>query len=184
VDGAFRAADGRVSIPGVSLDIDEAEVRFRPQEPLRPRIAFVGHAVRRRIRIEVTASGPPDDLVIDLSSDPALSREDALTLLTTGVLPSELTAQKAGEALALAGASILLDEIRGSSTIDDGEESTLETIVREASERTEVSTDSVPGGRETIVTASFRVLDWLHVQGERDELGEYNIDVVFRVLGR
>ena len=44
--------------------------------------------------------------------------------------------------------------------------------------------DSVPGGREPIVSATFRVLDWLRLQGEKDEIGQYSMDFVFRIMGR
>jgi autotransporter translocation and assembly factor TamB len=185
VDGRVRALEGRLTIPGASLRIETADLDFRPAAPLRPEISFLGSTTRRRIRIEVTASGPLDALVIDMTSDPSMPRDDVLTLLTTGVLASEVTAEKAGEAIALAGAGYLLDEFLGSSeaTLEE-EETTFQRLKREVTERTEVSQDNVPGGRGTIVTATVRLLDWLHLQGERTELGEYNLDVVFRVLGR
>ena len=47
-----------------------------------------------------------------------------------------------------------------------------------------VRVDAVPGGREPIVSAVVRVLDWLELMGEKDEYGEYNLDVVFRLVGR
>jgi autotransporter translocation and assembly factor TamB len=176
---------GRLSIPGATLRIQNADLDFRPSEAFRPFIAFTGTAVRQRIRIEVTATGPPDELRIDFDSDAGLPREDVITLLTTGVVRSELTAERAGQAAAMAGAGVLLDELLGSSkAVAEEDETTVQWLLREASERTDVAMDSVPGGRHSIITASVRLLDWLRLEGERDEYGEYNIDVAFRVLGR
>jgi hypothetical protein len=185
VDGLVATRGGRLSLPGFGLRIRTGELAFRPDEGLTPEVAFLGSMQRRRVEIDVTASGTLDDLRIDLSSTPDYPRESILALMTTGVLPDELTTETAGEAAAWAGARLLLDELRGSSEAKDPDEmGAFERLQYELAERVDVTTDSVPGGAEPIVAATVRILDWLELQGEKDEYGEFNLDVVIRVAGR
>src|SRR5262249_22796886 len=103
---------------GYDFDVKEATLAFDDPLDLRPRIDLVASTEFRRagdvaapfgvqgtfgpsvggtnaVSITLRAYGDPDDLRLTLSSDPSLSQEDIVLLLTIGLTRSELEQMQA-----------------------------------------------------------------------------------------
>lgn len=137
-------------------------------------------------RIYLNASGPPDDLRVDLTSDPPLGQDDIFLLLTVGLTQAELArTQSAGvgssvalEALgSLSGAEsavtnvVQVDEFRFGSTysLRTGRTEPTVTIGKALSERVRASvTTAISDSNEVRSDVEYRANSQLSFQGSYD----------------
>lgn len=137
-------------------------------------------------RIYLNASGPPEDLRVDLTSDPPLGQDDIFLLLTVGLTQAELArTQSAGvgssvalEALgSLSGAEsavtnvVQVDEFRFGSTysLRTGRTEPTVTIGKALSERVRASvTTAISDSNEVRSDVEYRANSQLSFQGSYD----------------
>lgn len=200
---------GRIDLRGHSFEVQEGVVRFNDPTRLRPEVdvravteyrryrdqgaATTGTAVSSTSapgssswRIHLHAYGPPDELRVDLSSDPSLSSDDIFLLLTVGLTRTELDqSRQAGvgqsvalEALgSLSGAesavtkTVPIDEFRFGSTYSSraGRTEPTVTIGKRLSERIRASvTTSLSDSNEVRSNVEYRATPNLSVEGSYD----------------
>lgn len=200
---------GRIDLRGHSFEVQEGVVRFNDPTRLRPEVDVRAVTEYRRYRdqgsattgtaasstsapgsgswrIHLHAYGPPDELRVDLSSEPSLSSDDVFLLLTVGLTRTELDqSRQAGvgqsvalEALgSLSGAesavtkTVPIDEFRFGSTYSSraGRTEPTVTIGKRLSERIRASvTTSLSDSNEVRSNVEYRATPNLSVEGSYD----------------
>ncbi len=82
LEGSVAAQPGKISALGTSFDLREGTATFLPPQGVRPRIFAQAETNVGATRIFLTVRGvAPDALVLDLSSEPDLPRQQILALL-------------------------------------------------------------------------------------------------------
>jgi hypothetical protein len=79
----------RVLLPSGRLQVQSGLLRFLEEKPDRPELDLIAQSKLIGYDINVVTRGPLDDLVITLSSSPALPNEDLMLLLLTGQPPKD-----------------------------------------------------------------------------------------------
>jgi hypothetical protein len=79
----------RVLLPSGRLQVQSGLLRFLEGRPDRPELDLIAQSKLLGYDINVITRGPLDDLVITLSSSPALPNEDLMLLLLTGQPPKD-----------------------------------------------------------------------------------------------
>lgn len=104
--GSFDVIEGTVNYRGNRYQITRAVVDF--QDPLRnnPRIDASAETRRGNVAVTVSVTGTLEKYEVELNSDPPLSKNDIVALLSLGVTAEKLTGAEgsvsAGEAAAIA----------------------------------------------------------------------------------
>ena len=136
--GALRALPGgRLRVPFASsvFDIKQAQIRFDDPTRIAPNVDLTAQTEYRRggdtmgsggvvaytgsgsyWRFNMHASGDSNDLKIELTSDPPLSQEDVMLLLTLGMTRAEIEQMRGGLAVAGAGAALEALNLSGASS--------------------------------------------------------------------
>lgn len=152
--------------------------------------ASSGAPVAGNWRIMMRAYGPPDDLKVDLNSDPPLAQDDIFLLLTVGLTRTELDQTQnssVGSAVALealgslSGAegavtdAVPVDEFRFGSSYSSrsGRTEPTLTIGKRLSRRIRASvTTSLGDSSEVRSHIEYRATDSLSVEGSYDNAGD------------
>ncbi len=201
---------GRIFLRRNAFEVKSGLVRFNDPTRLRPEVDVSAVTDFRRFedssgtqatvsstasntagaggswRIRLRAYGPPDDLRVDLTSDPPLAQDDIFLLLTVGLTRTELDqARSAGvgssvalEALgSLSGAesavtqTVPIDEFRFGSVYSarSGRTEPTVTIGKRLSERMRASvTTSLSDTNEVRSNIEYRATGQLSVEGSYD----------------
>lgn len=137
--GALRALPGgRLRVPFASsvFDIKQASIRFDDPTRIAPTVDLHAQTEYRRggetmaagggvvaytgsgsyWRFNMHAYGDSNDLKIELTSDPPLSQEDVMLLLTLGMTRAEIEQMRGGLAVAGAGAALEALNLSGASS--------------------------------------------------------------------
>ena len=104
LDGNVTVTNLTASLPFSTLEIDNGNISFTPDQPLNPVIDLRGTSTIRNYLVTVYISGRAHDPKITFSSEPPLAQEQIVSLLATGATTDEL----AGNTQALAGKATLL----------------------------------------------------------------------------
>jgi translocation and assembly module TamB len=207
---------GRVFLRRNEFDITQGLVRFNDPTRLKPEVDMSAVTEYRRYedrgategqtqstdvgssaskaagnsRIHLRAYGPPDDLKVDLNSDPPLAQDDIFLLLTVGLTRTELDQTRnsgvgssvALEALgSLSGAEsavtdvVPVDEFRFGSSYSSrsGRTEPTVTIGKRLSRRIRASvTTSLSDTSEVRSNVEYRATDSLSVEGSFDNAGD------------
>ncbi|MEB3221802.1 MAG: translocation/assembly module TamB domain-containing protein [Candidatus Sericytochromatia bacterium] len=107
--GRAEALDTVLSFQGQEFQVQEATVDFIDPRVLTPYLHLAAHGKIEGVEVTVRANGTPDKLRLDLSSTPAMSQTDILTLIATGKTGKEL-GEAAGGGLG-AASNVLLDRV-------------------------------------------------------------------------
>lgn len=136
--GTLRALPGgRFRVPFASsvFDVKQATIRFDDPTRIAPHVDLFAQAEYRRggdtmasggvvaytgsgsyWRFNMHAYGDSNDLKVELTSDPALSQEDVMLLLTLGMTRAEIEQMRGGLAVAGAGAALEALNLSGASS--------------------------------------------------------------------
>ena len=212
VGGVELPAGGRIHLRGHEFEIQGGLVRFDDPTRLRPQVdlsavsdfrrynstttsgvtntntttSTSGAPVAGNWRIYLHAYGEPEDLKVDLSSDPPLAQDDIFLLLTVGMTQTEMNQSRstglgssvALEALgSLSGAesavteTVQVDEFRFGSTYSSrsGRTEPTVTVGKRLSERIRATiTTSLSDASEVRSNVEYRATGNLSVEGSYD----------------
>ncbi len=182
--GSVYLDDFVLYLPATRIRIESGSVRFDEKNPLFPELNMTGTTRMRGYDINVSITGPINDLQVVFSSSPPLPSDQLILLVTTGRPPAvedDKSDQQALFTVVQYFGMDLLRKIFGSPDVDAGE-SILDRFDFEAGRNVSRS------GRETW-EARFRLKrelisarDTLLLVGESDQFDHYNIGlrIVFR----
>ncbi len=173
----------RVKLPFSALRMQRIELRFPEDDPFRPRIdaagtsSFAGQAGSGRIEVRVDASGPYDDVQITTSSEPPLSEDDRMSLLTTGATRSSIEGNPGRRALGMAG-GYLFQEVKrwvAGPNNPDADPGFFDRFDLQIG-------DELSRSGSEVVETEFRLDNHgrLFLSGERDRYDAVNTGVVYR----
>jgi translocation and assembly module TamB len=167
----------RVLLPSGRLQVQSGLLRFLEEKPDRPELDLIAQSKLLGYDINVVTRGPLDDLVITLSSSPALPNEDLMLLLLTGQPPKDDIAAGA-QSKAPTNVMVYLGRDFLSKWLEDETGTGDETIL----DRFELDfgRDVTKSGDQT-VDSSFRLsrqttgkVRMYYLTGEKDKYDAYN----------
>ncbi len=178
--GQISTTEGNLFLPLTRMLIDQMYIRFTPENPNVPMLDFLGEGNFGGYTVELEARGPATRPEIQLTSDPALPTQDVLWLLTTGRLRDRggpMAADGAGQASVGTSAGFMIGRGAVQEIVKDygGEMgdwlTRLEIVTR--------PNDSLP--EREIVDAEYRLNGGFSLIGGRDQYGDYNGGVLWRL---
>src|SRR5690606_26046163 len=171
--------------PATRLRVESGLIRFDERQALRPELELKAETRMLGYDVDVSVTGPVDDMTITLSSSPPLPSDDLFVLLVTGQLPETAGAEARQAAPFTVAKYIGLDLIRqifGGESLED-EESIIDRF------EIEMGRDVSSTGRETL-EVRFRLVedvlfdeDTLYLVGERDKYDDYNAGLRIVIRG-
>lgn len=171
--GGVSLDSGVVRFPFASFQVQQGLVTLSSQDPYRPQLTV--HATSRQfgydLRLEVT--GPADTPVIQFTSNPPLSSQQILVMVTAGQMPQgtfTLTPQQRAQTVALFLGRDLL------SKLGLGELGQQRLIIHSGQDISEQ-------GRPTYDVEYKLTPNWALV-GEYDRFGDFNAGVKWRVYSK
>lgn len=111
--GTVETQDGRVTFRRNRFVLENAVVRFDDPGRINPHLDLRATTRIRTYDVTMWLSGRADDLTIRLASEPPLSQEDLLALVTVGATKSELGSSGGGTVFATEAAQLISKELLG-----------------------------------------------------------------------
>src|SRR5262249_7939163 len=87
--GEASITSGQILFPFANLEVRQALVSLRTEDPFLPRIFVVANGRAFGFDIRMQAEGPADQPVIQFTSVPSLSSEQIILMVTTGQIPRD-----------------------------------------------------------------------------------------------
>ncbi len=171
--GGLKIDSGLVRFPFGNLQVQQGLVTLSSQDPYHPQLQVRANSKQFGYDIRMEVTGPADNPVIQFTSNPSLSSEQILLMLTAGQLPQgtyTLSPQQRAQTMALfLGRDLLAklglgDQTQERLTIQSGEE---------ISEQ----------GRPTY-HVEYRFTKRWYIVGEYDRFGDYNAGFKWRVYSK
>jgi|Deesub1362A_J573_1020465.scaffolds.fasta_scaffold00253_26 translocation and assembly module TamB len=197
--GSVRADDGNIYFRDNEFEIISGRVDFVETGRISPVFNVKAETFTRGYRVRMTIEGPLDRLGLFLSSDPPLSENEILMLLTAGRVDKEgrgfESGIAAGEATAiLAGGveDVFTEGLRSMVGVERFEINPQTTSTgalspritvgkRLLNERLSISyTISIGTTEESIIRVKYRIGKKISIIGTRDELGSIGMDLNYR----
>jgi translocation and assembly module TamB len=110
--GAFDVIEGYFEYQGNRYDLKRVNVEFQDPRRNNPRLDVRAETTKGSVTVTVSVTGTLDRLEVDLTSDPPLSKNDIVSLLSLGVTSQGL-AGSAGAVGAGVASSIVLGPYKG-----------------------------------------------------------------------
>jgi hypothetical protein len=174
IQGAVAVNNARAFLPFTTMHIGRGRVDFYASDPWMPYLDVRATAQAMDYDVFLYAYGPLSQKNLVLRSDPPLSQEALILLLTTGFAPGYFSGAGFGEAAAGQGGLLVLRqllrqfELRGVDT-----ESLLDRV------QVTNSPPSLPGDRASM-RGRMRLWRGLSVMAEQDHSGFYNVGATYR----
>lgn len=183
--GAFDVLEGTIDYRGNKYEVKRLTVDFQDPRRNNPRIDGRAETRKGNVTIAVSVTGTLDKYEVEFASDPPLSKNSIVSLLSLGV-PAEALAGSEGSVGAGAAASVALgpykgrveEEIRGIVGLDkfaiepvfSSASKSVEsrfTVGKEFGERFSVTFSTNVGGTtpESAAAAEFKVGEHMYLQG-------------------
>jgi translocation and assembly module TamB len=204
--GRVEANEGTIFFRGSRFDITRASADFVDRNRINPVLEIRAEADVQTYRLILDAAGDLDHLNLNVTSDPAMSTVDILSLLTTGKTETStgasqtVTSQQESQMAGMSAASVLSENLTGvigkrvqrifgleSFRIDPflaGAENdpTARITISERISKDLVVTFSrnVTTNQEQIVVIEYDVGKNVSVVATRDENGKYGLDFRLR----
>ena len=200
--GQVEASEGTIFFRGNRFDITRASADFVDRNRINPVLEIRAEAEVQTYRLILDAAGDLDHLNLNITSDPAMSTVDVLSLLTTGKTTdtSTQTSQQESQMAGMSAASMLSENLTGvigkrvqrilgfeSFRVDPflaGAENdpTARITIGERISKDMVVTFSrnLTTNQEQIVVIEYDVGKNVSVVATRDENGKYGLDFRFR----
>ncbi len=155
----------RAYLPFSVVSIPEGKIYFREDSPRSPYLDIQGYSKILNYDILMLAQGPLEDKNLILRSDPPLSKEAIILLLTAGIAPGPTGGPALGEA-AIGQGSLLVLKTLARQVEPEGID--LDSLLN----RVQVVTapPSIPGMKPSL-RGEFRATEQLSVFSERDGYG-------------
>ncbi len=177
-DGDIQVEDGRVVLPASRLRLVGGRIDFNATDPALPRIDIRAEGRASGYDIQVRASGPFNDPLVEVSSVPSALQEDLLLLLLTGRAPGSGSLGVDEDRLVQGVASYLWRDVAyewfgeaGESFADRLEIFTGAQVSREGRDTLEM--------RFRVTGDDRRARSAIYLVGERDVYDRENIGIRF-----
>ena len=171
--GDLKIDSGVVRFPFANLQVQQGLVTLTSQNPYHPELLVRAVSKQFGYDIRTEVSGPVDSPVIQFTSNPSLSSEQILLMITAGQLPAgsfTLTPQQRAQTVVLfLGKDVLAklgmgDQSQERLTISSGEEITQQ-------------------GRPTY-HVEYKLDNRWSVEGEYDRFGDFNAGLKWRIYSK
>ena len=163
--GSVRTTEGRLSFPGMRMQINRGEAFIMPSEPNTIQLDFTGMAQSASHVITMEVSNTIDEPHIQLNSTPELPNVEIMRLLATG------TRDESG------AAAIGLFLGKGFLGAGSMNETLMDQLTIDVSKRQSRS------GFQTFSVRFDLNEDW-SLRGEYDQFDAYNVDLIWNLLRR
>ena len=197
VSGEITGIQGEAVYLSRQFRLESGSLRFVPPAVI-PLLDVQASTAVGETQILFLMDGPVNHPSFHLSSVPAMTQEDLVTLLTIGETRSTLA--RSGERASIAGAAVFTSEplvnalgdgVRGALGLDvlqvepvvgtNNQMSARVTLGSHVSDRLYVSyTQNLAATQDQQVTVQYFLLDYLSVWGRELRQGIYSLDLVFR----
>lgn len=175
--GVVRLKDVRAYLPFTVMTISDGTISLQPDNPRVPMLDVRATAEALEYNIQAYAFGPLDERNVLLRSDPPLSQESIILLLTTGLAPGATTGAGFGEAAVGQGGLLLLRAFARQFETDVD----LDSLIN----RLEIRSIPPPvAAGQAAMRGSFRLTDNIAVMTERDGSGFFNAGVTYSIRFR
>ena len=177
--GTFESIEGEAEYRGTEYVIERLVVDFDDPIDNTPRILGLASAEKGNYTVFVEAEGRLDELTIDLYSNPPLSKNDVVSLLSLGVTSGELNGGGSGSATAnLAGVAVA----PLTAKIEEQAGLTRFSVESNYSQSTGVVEPTLVVGKNVGSRISLDFSSSLSGSGSKNLVGEFKIfkDIYFR----
>jgi len=202
VSGRAQVKEGTVTFQGKSFEVTKGVIDFVNPYKTEAEIDITSEATIRSWKITLSIKGPPDNLVITMTSDPTETEADILSLVLLGRTSGELRngegGTKSSNAQIMAGmiASTFGEDIKkhtgmdilevdetGSGDDNDEENGVKVTVGKHLSDRMTVkyAVESKDGEIVQRAISEYKLLENILVSGFQDSDGVYGSELTFRI---
>jgi translocation and assembly module TamB len=199
LSGRATVTEGVVTFRGKSFPVTRGVVDFVNPNKIEPSLDLYSEAQIRGWLVHVSVSGTPDQLVVKLSSDPALAENDILSLILFGRTNAELTSGQGGATTQqmLAGllASALGEDVKKTTGVDILEVDTGAKAAEDSADRIAVTVGKKLTERMTVkyvvesnngemiqrAVSEYRFMENVLASGFQDSKGRYGGELLFRM---
>lgn len=189
--GTVETQEGRIVFRRNRYTLENAVVRFDDPGRINPYLDVRANTRIRTYEVTMWLSGRADDLTIRLASEPPLSQQDLLALVTVGATRAELDSSGGGTVFATEAAQLISKELLGGElnapTVDVLEFGKSDTgqsqfrVGKRVNDRTLVTyTGSFAEGGKQKLRVEYQLLGPLLIAGEQDFSGSFGGDVILR----
>jgi autotransporter translocation and assembly factor TamB len=201
LSGRAQVVAGEVIFRRKSFEVKRGVVDFINPYKIEPELDIVAEADIRQWRVSLSLSGTPDQLLFKLSSDPAESENDILSLILLGRTGRELARGEGGDSqttrqmltalIATAwgedvkkqtGVDILEVETGAGEDLENADRVQV-TVGKRLSRRLTVKYEVASASDDLVQRAisEYRFLEHLLASGFQDSKGGYGGELVFRI---
>lgn len=170
--GELSIATGMLQFPFGSMRVEDGRVEFLRADPFDPRLSIRGDSETLGYAIHLDISGSAYDPVMRFHANPPLTQDQAILLLTAGILPGDRDTAAVGQRIALFFGRGVAGDLFGGT----GESWTRNLNIQSGGKLSET-------GRETY-RIEYRVREDLSIFGENDVFDEYNFGLRWRFYSR
>jgi autotransporter translocation and assembly factor TamB len=201
LSGRAQVVDGEVIFRRKAFTVKRGVVDFINPYKIEPNLDILAEAPIRQWQVSLALTGPPDQLVFKLSSNPPESENDILSLILLGRTGSELAQGERGgrtttqQMLAALIATAWGEDVKKRSGVDILEVETGAGDDSESADRLQVTVGKklsrrltlkyeVESGDEELVqraVSDYRFLEHLLASGFQDSTGKYGGELLFRI---
>lgn len=108
MSGVIRLQNLQAYLPASDLIVPDGQISFTASNPFMPIMDVRGYAEVSGIRVQAFAYGPLSDASFAMRSDPPMSQENLILLVTTGIAPVGMSGAGLGVVAAGQGSILLL----------------------------------------------------------------------------
>ena len=189
--GTVETQDGRITFRRNRFVLENAVVRFDDPTRINPYLDVRATTRIRTYDVTMWLSGRADDLTIRLASEPPMSQEDLLALVTVGATKTELGSSGGGTVFATEAAQLISKELLGGElnapTVDILEFGKNEAgqsefrVGKRLNDRTLVTyTGSFAEGGKQKLRVEYQLFGPVLIAGEQSFDGSVGGDVILR----
>lgn len=201
LSGRAQVVEGEVIFRRKSFEVKRGVVDFVNPYKIEPDLDILAEADIRQWRVSLSLSGTPDQLLFKLSSDPAASENDILSLILLGRTGKELARGEGGggqttrQMLTALLATAWGEDVKKHAGVDILEVETGAGEDSESADRVRVTVGKRLSRRLTVkyevasasddllqrAISEYRFLEHLLASGFQDSKGGYGGELVFRI---
>jgi translocation and assembly module TamB len=171
--GNLKIDSGLVRFPFADLRVQQGLVNLSSQDPYHPQLLVSATSKQFGYDIRMEVSGTADAPVVQFSSNPPLSSEQIVLLITSGQMPQgayTLTPQQRAQTVALfLGRDVL-------SKLGFGDQSQQRLTIR--------SGEQISDQGKPTYNLEYKLTDRWSLTGEYDRFGDYNAGFKWRIYSR
>ena len=201
ITGAAKIHEGTIHFQNKSFVVEKGIVNFANPYKIAPEVDIVGSTKIRQWQVSLMVYGPPDRLVVELSSTPSEEDADILSLLVFGKTTYEMRSGNTSDAnstealMAQLIASSFGEGIKKTTGLDYLEVNTDKgetesdpnainvTVGKDLSERLALkyTVGSGRGGYHQRAATEYKLIEYILLSGFQDIEGSYGGEVIFRI---